>query len=535
MAQSEKLPDAPRFTVGGVAGRVMSRGKGLAGVEIRMWRQPGNTPQRGALTAKTDSEGNYRIVDVFPGNYNLSVEAPGFVVVEHGRTSEQPKSISISNGEAISGIDFTLVPGGIVTGTVRDNSGNPIVKEQIRLIQAEPKPGQAPDSADHSASTDNLGNYRVIGVPSGRYKVAAGPPFTAFASVNGRPAYPRAFYPNASDESKAQAIEVKEGEEVSNVNINVGSIVKVFAVSGRIIDSKTGHAVPNIKFALTIFSGGRRVGGISEAGTSDRNGEFRVEGVPEGRYVISAPPTLSRLDELPAKFLGDSAPVDVVNQDVVGIEVRVVEGASVSGVVVLEGTTDKGVVARQLQRRLHVTSMPKIGGRASFSTTPIGADGSFSVSGLGPGTLNFQFSSIDTRDPTLFRWGRIERDGVELPGKIEIKEGDQVAGLRIILVYAIGSVRGEVKLENGSLPQNTPLVVRLYADNPRDSAKLPGTFVDSRGHFLLENVPAGKYKLSVSNWTSGALIKPAKQDIVVAEGGVADVTVVIELEPNSKP
>jgi hypothetical protein len=375
----------------------------------------------------------------------------------------------------------------------------------------------------------------VIGVPPGRYKVASGPPFTAFASVNGRPAYPRAFYPNASDESKAKVIEVKEGEEVSNVNLSVGSIVKVFAVSGRIIDSKTGQAVPNIKFALTIFSDGRRAGGISEAGTSDRNGEFRIGGLPEGRYSISVPTSLPRLDEPPSKFLGDSAPVDVINQDVSGIEVRVVEVAGVSGVVVLEGTTDKGVLIRQLQRRLLVMSMPKIGGRVLSGTTQIGADGSFSVSGLGPGTLSFQFKSTDTSDPTLFRWGRIERDGVELPGKIEIKAGEQVTGLRLILVYAIGSVRGQVRLEDGSLPRNTPLVVRLYADNPRDSANLPGAFVDSRGHFLLENVPAGKYKLIVSNWTSGIQIKPAKQDIVVAEGGVSDVTVVIELEPQPTP
>jgi len=541
MAQSKKLPDAPPLSAGGVAGRVMSRGKGLAGVVVRVWRQNTTSAQPGALSTKTDADGNYRFGNVFQGNYNVSVDAPGFVVVKDGQPSERPRSISLSSGETISGIDFAMVPGGIVTGTVTDSNGKPIVKEQIRLIQVEPNPNPnpnaspAPDSAYYGARTDNLGNYRVTGVPSGRYKVAAGPSFTALASINGRPANPRAFYPNASDESKAQVVEVKEGEEVSNIDIKVGAIVKVFAITGRIVDSKTGQAVPNIHFSLTVFSGGKRVGSISEAGASDADGEFKIEGVPEGRYSISVPLFSPRLDEPPSKFIGDSALVDVINQDLSGLEVRVVEGARVSGVVVLEGTTDKGVLSRQLQRRLQVASVPKTGGRLWSTSTLVGADGSFSVSGLGKGTLNFQFRSIDTSDPTLFRWGRLERDGVELPDGIEIKEGDQITGLRIILVYAIGSVRGEVKLENGSILQNTRLAVRLYADNPRDSAKLPGTFVDSRGHFLLENVPAGKYKLIVSNWTSGALIKPSTQDIVVAEGGVADVKVVIELEPNSKP
>lgn len=517
------------------AGRVTSHAKGLTGAVVMVWRQPAPAPQPGALTAKTDSNGNYRIEGVSAGNYFISVEASDFVDMEQERPWDQPRRLSLSGKEMLNGIDFDLLPGGTVSGTVKDNTGTPMAKEQVLLTWVDPKPGPTMFVSFKWARTDDLGTFKVPNVVPGRYTVSAGSQSSGLTIGSGRPAYRRTFYPDVSDESKAKVIEVKEAGEVSNVDINVGAPIKIFAIAGRIIDANTGQPVPNTRYALNIFKSGRPAGRISQAGTSNESGEFRVDRVPQGSYSVSVPASLIPVDEPATRFLGESVPVDVSNQDVSGIEVRVVAGASVSGVVILEGTSDRAAIAKQLQRRLVISSIPKPPGRVSTWITNLGADGSFSVSGLGAGSLSLQFMSADVNEPTLFRWERLERNSVELPRNMEINSGDQISGLRIILVYAIGSVRGQVKLENGSLLQNTPLVVRLYADNPRDTANLPGAFVDSRGHFLLENVPAGKYKLSVQNWTSGTLIKAARQDIVVAEGGVADVTVVVEPQPHSKP
>lgn len=84
-------------------------------------------------------------------------------------------------------------------------------------------------------------------------------------------------------------IEIRQGTEVSNIDINMGTAVKVFALSGRLVDSETGKPVENLGIRLTIFSAGKRSGGLGSAVTSNNNGEFTVEGLPAGRYSIGVP------------------------------------------------------------------------------------------------------------------------------------------------------------------------------------------------------------------------------------------------------
>ena len=48
-----------------------------------------------------------------------------------------------------------------------------------------------------------------------------------------------------------------------------------------------------------------------------------------------------------------------------------------------------------------------------------------------------------------------------MPRGIEVKDGEQVGGIRVIVAYGNGSIRGVVKLENGSLPASVQIYVRL--------------------------------------------------------------------------
>ena len=57
---------------------------------------------------------------------------------------------------------------------------------------------------------------------------------------------------------------------------------------------------------------------------------------------------------------------------------------------------------------------------------------------------------------------RIERAGVVYPGSIEIKEREQITGLRVVVSQANGKIRGLLKLPDGlELPATARLLVSI--------------------------------------------------------------------------
>ncbi len=169
------------------------------------------------------------------------------------------------------------------------------------------------------------------------------------------------------------------------------------------------------------------------------------------------------------------------------------------------------------------------GGRPS----PVSADGGFRLTGLGAGVANFEFLGADFSRQTGLIMSRIERDGVVVPrGGFEIKPGEQISGVRMVLVYGSGSVRGTVSFENGPPVPGMRFSVRLNKPGDTPEGRLPSKEVDARGRFLLEGVPPGTYDLSVNGFNPGGREgrqPSATQSITVTDGAVTDVVISIDL------
>ena len=135
---------------------------------------------------------------------------------------------------------------------------------------------------------------------------------------------------------------------------------------------------------------------------------------------------------------------EIIDADVKGITVRVVKGASISGTVVLE-TDDKRAFATLTQMQIQAYVQPSPGlVTGSFSQASIGGDGSFLIGGLPGGTVNVAISRMKG-----YVLSRIERDGVTQARELEVKEGEQVTGVRVIVNYGTAKLRGLVTIENG--------------------------------------------------------------------------------------
>jgi hypothetical protein len=255
--------------------------------------------------------------------------------------------------------------------------------------------------------------------------------------------------------------------------------------------------------------------------TSNSQGDFIIESLIPGKYSVFLMPEPN--DEVRIEAPG----FDVVDQDVEGLTIRLTKGASVAGVVLLE-SADKSAFAKLVQLNLQAYVPAQRSGMfmGQYANATIAPDGSFHLGGLPAGMAVFSLGETQLKG---FRLTRVEREGIVQPGGVEIKEGEQVSGVRLVVSYGNATLRGVVVLENGPLPENDSILVRLVRPG-ETSFFIQAPSVDARGHFLIDGLQGGLYELSVSVlWSGGKPGPPVKQQVNVQDGSISDVSITIDI------
>ena len=511
---------------GVVAGKVTIKGKPAPGIFVSLRLSDPGTPFESSFKATTDQEGNYRITNVPAGTYMVAPKAAAFVV--SASNNSRNETVVLSEGETVEGIDFALVRGGVITGKVTDAEGRPVVAQRVSLAMPDLRSNQRGPIYPLGMETDDRGIYRMFGIPPGRYNVAAGQDNDNFyMSARGRASYKQIFYPNVSDPSKATVIEVSEGSETSNIDISLERAAQTFWASGRVVDGENGQPIGGARFSLQLINQGR-TSSISSLTLSNSQGEFRLENLLPGKYAVFLIP------EQGSELRSDAVSFEVIDQSVSGLVMKTLKGASLTGSIVLENTEDKAVFAKLMQLTIHGFVQRSVEGMNMGHSSTINSDASFTLNGLEPGPL---YISLGARDRTLmkgFTVARIERDGVVEGRSIEVKNGDRITGVRVIVSYGSSTVRGVVRLDNGMLPEGAHILVRVTkAGESRPNIQSPQ--VDSRGHFIIEGIPGGLYDFETEVFLPGASRRTqprAKQQVSVADGAVTDVTITVVVDPN---
>src|SRR6185503_2870051 len=314
----------------------------------------------------------------------------------------------------------------------------------------------------------------------------------------------------------------------TDIDITLGRALQTFAASGRVIDGERGLPLPNFRFGVQRIVG-QRAEYVNTLITSNVQGDFIIEGLIPGRYGITLYPGQNQSNELRAEALN----FEIIDQDISGVVVKLIKGASVSGVVVIE-SEDKAVQAKlsELQLRGFV-AVPGGGMVGTSASSPIGPDGSFRLAGLGSGTLNLNLG-MQSRPlpPKGFSIARTERNGVATRG-IQIKEGEEVTGVRVFLAYGSAVIRGVVTAENGPLPEGTRVTVSLTKPGERNGPLLRPPIVDPRGRFLIEGITAGTYELTtiigITGQRTTARVVRRVVTVTVQEGSTQDLTIAVDL------
>lgn len=516
---------------GTISGRITIKDKPAAGVIVGARTSSRKNYFGHATVAKavTDQDGYYRITNLAAASYEIVPSVPAFVV--SGQNPAKSKIVIVGEDETVDDINFTLERGGVITGRVTDADNRPVIQQQVRLYRydaMESTPEPRPDFSGINVTTDDRGIYRMFGLPGGRYKVAAGRGDDGFSPNDGpaRLNYKQVFHPDVTDHAKAPVVEVVEGSEIRNVDIALGRALQVFSASGKVVNEK-GAAVPGVRFGLHRIEDGRTEF-VSAFVISADKGEFMIEGLIPGKYNTFLFPDQGENVHV------QSVPFDIIDQDVTGLTIKISKGGTIHGVVALE-TEDKTAFEKlsKLQLRAFVSVGAGFGGMSSSAISP---DGSFQLGGLPAGTVNIILSSMmNPMSSGNFIISRVERDGAVLLSYLEIKEGETITGIRLVVVQGTGTVRGVVKIENGSLPSGGYLNVRLAKPGDGNRYMRPAQ-VDARGHFVIESVPPGVYELWATVY--GPNMQPgqtAKRDITVQEGPAPEVVITLDMSAPRKP
>ncbi|HJZ68516.1 MAG TPA: carboxypeptidase regulatory-like domain-containing protein, partial [Blastocatellia bacterium] len=333
---------------GVVSGRVMLGDKPVPHVVVMI--TPSNpvvsnqrTPPARAIT---DDDGNYRLTKVPPGSYSVIPYTPAFVVANEGSFGQPGKSVTLGEGEEVDRVDFSLTKGGVVTGRVIDGEGRPVIEQPVNLTRVDERGQRMPSSYfnPYMFSTDDRGVYRLYGLTPGRYKVSVGDaPESGSVRIGfGGATYKRTFYPDVADEARATIIEVPAGGEAADVDIRLVGASKTFVATGRVVDADSGKPLSNLMYGFGALMG--QQSSIGAYGwTSNRTnaeGQFRIEGLNAGRYAAFV------VANEQVDFYSEPAVFEVNDSDVSGLEIKVRRGSSISGLAVIEGSTDAGVLSK---------------------------------------------------------------------------------------------------------------------------------------------------------------------------------------------
>ena len=288
-------------------------------------------------TVITDDQGAFSFTDLPAGSFTLSASRPGYLDSVYGqRRPGNGKSgvpIQLSAGQKLDHISLQIPKGGVLTGAVIDDFGDPAYNTQVRAMRFVMRSGVRSLQQAGASMTDDRGIYRIPALPPGEYLAVA---------------LPREMGPSAAiqEELKARVMALAEAARAKGASADPAVIDAKMQLEGASSsnsgDSKmtyapvdyTGTTLPGSATAVALDIGQERSGldlqlqvlpAVSVSGVVSSDAPlapgsvvhlidtsfpvpglgFRTAGVnPDGRFVFSGVfPEHTRWSRAPAASL----------------------------------------------------------------------------------------------------------------------------------------------------------------------------------------------------------------------------------------
>lgn len=353
----------PAFGSGAISGVVTDGKTGLplegALVHLAGGGQAPSGPRPGQVT---DSRGRF-IFTHLPAfaDYVVSAARGGYIAGGYKRAPGVTTAarIALRDSEWLQNVDVQLWKPASITGTVRDELGDPVVGVPVRALGSVHVAGRRQQAAGPAAVTDDRGVYRLADLRPGEYVIhvpsvqitlpattspvrpaAAGARGGGPASVSaplpnvpaivrgdgsnglmvdyyatpppgsGASAYAMAFHPSALSVAQATPVSVAYGDQLENVDVEL-SLVPTVTVSGRVIGPADALERLPIRL-LPVGSESLAYGSEAAFTQTDAEGAFTLMRVPAGEYTLIASRSVAEYGRTGASINSDIMPSSAI-------------------------------------------------------------------------------------------------------------------------------------------------------------------------------------------------------------------------------
>lgn len=267
-------------------------------------------PATTAAVTRTGEDGAYTFHSLAPGEYSIQVVMPGYLsdasaASEGKQAGERPKtaeSVSVRD-QKTAHLDRTIERGAAVAGRILYDDGTPASQIVIYLQRVGEK--DEPDGEQRTVGvellsiyasqfkpTDDLGNFRISGMPAGEYRIGAVLPATKTSAgddlslspeMNSAIITPGRLYVyngNTVHKKQSKTVELRPGEETSGVEITIPLSV-LHVVQGQAVAAD--GRIPN-RGEITLTDTSDPL--VQLASRVEPDGRFRFGNVPNGTYTL---------------------------------------------------------------------------------------------------------------------------------------------------------------------------------------------------------------------------------------------------------
>jgi hypothetical protein len=374
--------------------------------------------------------------------------------------------------------------------------------------------------------TNDLGRYRIFGLPPGRYLIGAvvGQSVAGVVTADW-PGYARTYFPGTPVPDDAQAVELGA---VDALNVDFALARERLSRVAGTAYAAAGAPLQGYVSLTQSFRSGALASPPASMHTGD-DGSFEFLHLAPGEYILHAatsPPDMSTEGELAAQF------VTVNGVDATDLTVRLSPGSTIAGRVTFEGANPP----EEIDVRL--SAVPADPDFASFIGDPparadVRDDGTFVMGGInGPRRLQLAQTPPGWRLKAVRVNGADATDGTLVFGTAE----QSLRDVEVVLTNRVTELTAVSRSGNGSgVPPDFNVVVfptdraRWYAG----SRFLAYGVANRDGAVSVRGLPPGEYYLAAIDGRAGVGEAEALEDGGVLESLVAGRVTLTEGERRS--
>ncbi len=450
-----------------------------------------STDIREGRVASTDVEGRYELKELPAGRYTLTASKGSFVQLAYGqvRPFEPGKPIELADGQRLEKVDFSLPRGGIITGRIVDEFGEPVADAQVAPMRYVNQGGRRRmQPSGRMSMTNDIGEYRIFGLPPGQYYISATMRggMMMMAQSDDRSGYAPTYYPGTANTAEAQKITLALAQVLNDINVTLIP-TRVASVTGTVVDA-LGRPLSGGMVMIVQRQGS---GGFSmnTGGMIRPDGSFTVSGLAPGDYTLQANGMAGPGGFDNAEFA--TADINVAGDDITGVRLAALKPSAVTGRLVFADQQAASTLRPGMFRVAAVGYNPE----------------DFSPFAGGQGRVNDDFTFEMKARPArvLIRvnaqtggWTMkaVRLNGVDVTDTgIDVKANEDLAGLEVEMTNRPTEISGLVTNARSEAVKEYSLVV--FAQD-RDLWRPGSRFIrtgrpDQDGRFKVSGLPVGSY------------------------------------------